>query len=361
MYPGGTELNALRTAPHLLAAGVELSVFCLSESGPLLERYAALGVRINTIPLRSLYGRSALTAGREMRRLIKDCGIGIVHAHDFYSNIFAGPWARSAGARFIASRRWWEGPASRVQRWANRVSYLLAHRIVANSPRIATLLTDQEFVPEARVVVIPNFLDDSAFDQPPAGWVDRIADSLSLPKERVVIGAVANLSAIKDHATLLTAVASLVPLHTSLHVVLVGNDGGTRANLERLTTDLGLADRVRFAGHLPSLPSPHHLFDISVLTSLSEGFPNSLLEAMGAGKPVVATSVGAVSDAVVEGVTGFLAPPRSPHQIAKQLDRLLRYPELRVQFGLAGRSRAHRHFRATEAIARLVETYQALP
>ncbi|MFN2316286.1 MAG: glycosyltransferase [Gemmatimonadales bacterium] len=360
MNPGGTELNALRTAPHLLAAGVDLSVFCLSNNGPLLERYAALGVRVDPLPLRSLYGRSALTAGRAMRQIIKGRGIGIVHAHDFYSNIFAGPWVRSARARFIASRRWWEGPASRAQRWANRASYLLADRIVANAPRIAALLTDQERVPKGRVVVIPNFVDDAAFDPPPTGWVNRIAQDLALPEERVVIGVVANLSAIKDHATLLKAAAALAPAHPSLHVVLVGNDGGSRAGLEHLTRDLGLTARVHFAGHLPNLPSPHHLFDMSVLTSISEGMPNSLIEAMAAGRPVVATAVGAVPDAVVEGETGFLVPPRNPEILGERLAQLIDHTDLRSRFGAAGRMRAEAEHRAPAAVGALLELYRSL-
>lgn len=360
MNLGGTELNALRTAPHLLTAGVDLSVFCLSESGPLLERYAALGVRVDTLPLRSLCGRSALTAGRGMRRIIRNRRIGVVHAHDFYSNIFAGPWARSAGARFIASRRWWEGPASRAQRWANRASYILAHRVLANAPRIAALLTSQERVPEDRVVVIPNFVDDAAFDEPPAGWVDQLAQELSLPEERVVIGVVANLSTIKDHATLLMAVAPLAPAHPNLYIVLVGNDGGSRASLERLAEGLGLAARVRFAGHLPNLPSPHHLFDISVLTSTSEGMPNSIIEAMAAARPVVATAVGAVPDAVVEGETGFLVPPSRPEILGERLAQLIHDGALRRRLGEAGRERADEKHRAHAAIGPLLEIYRSL-
>ncbi len=360
MNPGGTELNALRTAPHLLSAGVDLSVFCLSDGGPLLERYAALGVRVDTLPLRSLYGRSTATAGREMRRIIKAREIGIVHAHDFYSNIFAGPWVRSARGKFVASRRWWEGPASRAQRWANRASYILAHRVLANAPRIATLLKEQERVSGDRVVVIPNFVEDAAFDPPPAGWVDWLAQDLSLPDERVVVGVVANLSTIKDHATLLTAVASLAPAHPSLYVVLVGNDGGSRASLERLAADLGLAARVRFAGQRPNLPSPHHLFDISVLTSISEGMPNSIIEAMAAARPVVATAVGAVPDAVVEGETGFLVPPRRPEILGERVAQLIQDASLRRRLGEAGRARADVKHRAHAAIGPLLEVYRSL-
>ena len=105
MNVGGTELNAVRTARCLVARGVALRVFSLAAEGPLLGEYAALGVPVTALPLRRLYGAGAVRAGRELMQVVRRERIGIVHAHDFYSNIFAGPWARAAGARFIASRR----------------------------------------------------------------------------------------------------------------------------------------------------------------------------------------------------------------------------------------------------------------
>src|SRR5205085_447616 len=90
MSIGGTELNALRTARHLLQAGVDLRVFTLSaDSGPLAERYADLRVPLHRLELTKLYGSNAVARGREMIDLIRRHSVQIVHAHDFYSNIFA--------------------------------------------------------------------------------------------------------------------------------------------------------------------------------------------------------------------------------------------------------------------------------
>lgn len=360
MNIGGTEMNAVRTARRLLEGGIDLSVFSLSDHGPLLQRYADLGVRVDIIPLTRLYGRGTLAAGRRLATIIQRDAVQVVHAHDFYSNIFAAPWVRMTGAKFVASRRWWEGPDHRAQRWANRVSYAFAHRVLANSPRVAELLVQGERLRRSRVVVIPNFLDEEAFTPPSREWVDAFAQELGLPVERLVVGVVASLSPVKDHATLLLAVAKLVGEWRQLHVVLVGADAGSRRALEQLAAELGIADRLRFGGLRPSQPSPHHLFDISALPSLSEGMPNSILEAMAAGRPVVATSVGAVPDAVVHGKTGLLVPPRNPEALADALATLLSSPERRARVGAAGRQRALSEYSAESAIGRLLTLYREL-
>lgn len=360
MNVGGTELNAFRTARRLNAAGVDLRVVSLSTEGPLLAQYAELGIPVDLLPLGKLYGRGALAAGRRLAGIIRERSVQVVHAHDFYSNIFAAPWTRVAGARFIASRRWWEGPSRRAQRWANRASYALAHRVLANSESVAELLVRGERVRRSRVAVVPNFLDEEAFDPPPAGWVEGLARELDLPDDRTVAGVVASLSPIKDHGTLLRAMASLAKDWPRLHLVLVGGDGGSRRELEQLTGNLGIADRVRFAGFRPNQPSAHHLFDISVLTSVSEGMPNSVLEAMAAGRPVVATRVGAIPDAVIDGETGLLVPPREPGSVAAALGTLLRDPARGINLGARGRERARARYAATGVIARLNELYHEL-
>jgi glycosyltransferase involved in cell wall biosynthesis len=360
MNIGGTELNAVRSAALLPEAGVDLSVFSLSGEGPLLEQYAHLGIPVDILPITNLYGPEAWRAGRQLAALVRRRRIQVVHAHDFYSNIFAAPWTRLGGARFMASRRWWEGPDRRLQRWANRASYLLASRVLANSPAVAEMLVREERVSRRRIVVVPNFLDDAAFTAPIESWTAGALASLGIPVDALVVGVVANLSPIKNHAMLLRAAAQLAPRWPSLHLVLVGGDGGSRDDLQQLAVAKGLADRVHFAGQQPSLPSWHHTFDVSVLTSVSEGMPNSVLEAMAAAKPVVATAVGGVPDAIREGDTGYLVQPGDVNSLADRLNALLSDAALRRRLGQAGQARARREYSAVAAIDRLTAAYRAV-
>jgi glycosyltransferase involved in cell wall biosynthesis len=357
---GGTELNAVRTAEMLTARGVELRVFTLSESGPLLDRYHALGVPVTALPISSLYGASAIRQGRRLRTLLREERIDVLHAHDLYTNIFAAPWARLAGVGLITSRRWLVGPSRRLMWLANRQAYALAGGVLANSPAIGAHLVERERVPAHKVTVINNFIEPTAFEPPPPGSTAAFAAELDLPADRLVVGVLASLRPVKDHATLLRAAALVADAHPLMHVVIVGADYGAGAALESLASVPALAGRVRFAGLRPSRPTPHHFFDISALTSRSEGFPNSLLEAMAAGRPVVATRVGGIPDVVLDGVTGFLTEPGDVRAIADRLDRLLGDPALRARMGAAGRARAATHYSVDAAIDGLLALYRAV-
>jgi len=321
MNAGGTELNAVRVAERLDRTRFDVQVVCMRPDGPLAARYAAAGIAVEAFPIRSLYSASSVRQGMRLARFIRSRRIAILHAHDIYSNAFAVPWARVGGAKTIASRRWWEGFQSPAWRLTSRVSYGIAHAVLANSDRIARRLIDLEGIAPGRVSVVPNFLDDDAFERPAPEAIAALGRELRLKGSAPIIGIVANLLPVKDHATLLRAAAILRPRWPRLRVVLVG-DGPCRPALEQLAHQLGIADAVVFAGRRPSLPNLHHLFDISVLCSTSEGLPNSILEAMAASRPVVATRVGAVADAVREGETGMLVPPGNESHLAAAIDAL---------------------------------------
>jgi glycosyltransferase involved in cell wall biosynthesis len=174
-----------------------------------------------------------------------------------------------------------------------------------------------------------------------------------------VVGCVARLVPVKDHATLVEAFAIVRAEHPELHLVLVG-DGECRRELEAQVERLGLTGAVTFTGELRGGGNHHRAFDISALTSLSEGFPNSLVEAMAAGVPVVATAVGGSVDAVAEGETGFLVPPRNAGALALALRRLAEDPALRATFGSAARERARTMYGAAPALRALQSMYDTL-
>jgi glycosyltransferase involved in cell wall biosynthesis len=361
MQLGGTELNAVRTAERLDRSRFSVSVVCLRDSGPLMQRYAQAGIPVHAFPLSSLWGPSGLRQGLRLWGLLRSQRTEIVHSHDAYTSVFGTLWARMAGVRgVIASRRSWHSPhlQGRIMR-ANRFAYRLADRVVGNSPSVARLVETEGGVPSSRVVTIPNFLDPQAYDAIPSDERARMLGELDVPEGAFIVGIVARLTPVKDHSTLLRAVASLKARISTLHVILVG-DGPERPRLTEETKALGIEQMVHFAGERPPAPNLHGLFDVSVLCSTSEAFPNSILEAMAAARPVVATNVGGNPDAVREGETGLLVPSADADALASAIFRLYSEPALRTSFGAVGRANAETGYGAPAVIEQVERLYEQL-
>jgi len=159
----------------------------------------------------------------------------------------------------------------------------------------------------------------------------------------------ARLSPQKGIDTLVTA-AGLVP---EAKFLVVG-DGPERTALEAQAESLGISSRVSFLGHRRDVPALLASADVFALPSLFEGLPLSVLEAMAAAKPVVASRIGGTDEAVVDGVTGILVPPSDPAALAQAIRTVLADPQLAARMGGAGRARVHEAFTA-QAMARGVE------
>ena len=356
MQVGGTELNALRTAERLDRRRFSISVVCIRDSGPLMARYKDAGIPVHTFPMTSLLGPGAVQQALRLIRLFRAEHTDIVHSHDAYTSVYGTLCARIAGVRgVIASRRSWHSPhlQGRILR-ANRVAYRFAHRVVGNSPSVSRLVESEGGVSAARIVTIPNFLDEEAFDPIPVPERRRMLDELGVPEGAFVVGIVARLSPVKDHGTLLRAIASLRERIPALRCVLIG-DGPERGAIEALASALGISDIVHLAGERTQPPNLHGLFDVSVLCSTTEAFPNSVLEAMAAARPVVATDVGGTPDAVHEGTTGLLVRPSDPSRLADAILRLYQEPALRAKLGNAAATAARAGYSA-DAVIRQVET-----
>lgn len=352
---GGTELNAVRTAERLNPARVELSVAAFRPEGPLLVRYQRLGIAVHQVSIPNLYGPAAWVEARRFARLMQSRRIEVLHTHDVYCNIFGVPAGRLAGVRGVmASRRWWKRVPRPGLLVPNRLAYALAHRVLVNSRAVGEMLHREERLPERKITVVPNFIEAEAFEVPAPGATSAWRAERGIPERAVLLGSVGRLAAVKDNATFLRAAARV----EDVHVVLVG-DGPERLMLEALSRDLGLSSRVHFAGEQPNRPNPHHFFDVSVLCSLSEGFPNSMLEAMAASRAVVATPVGGVTDALVDGENGLLFPPGDVDALAAAFSRIAD-PSLRARLGSAACGVARRDYGEEPVLHRLTSLYGEL-
>src|SRR5258705_307375 len=204
---GGTELNAIRTAEAFDPARVALSVVAFHPDGPLRARYDALGVPVDVVRLRNLYGIGAIAQAWRWARRLRSRGVDVVHTHDAYCNIWGVLMGRLAGARVLASRRWWKRTPRSGLLAANRMAYQFAHRVLANTPSVADMLRRDEGLSPEKVVTITNFLEPAAFERRTAAALADARRAFGLPVDVPLVGIVARLAAVKDHATLLRAIA----------------------------------------------------------------------------------------------------------------------------------------------------------
>jgi glycosyltransferase involved in cell wall biosynthesis len=172
---------------------------------------------------------------------------------------------------------------------------------------------------------------------------------------------VANLIPYKGHADLIDALALAAPrLGLNWRLVIVGRDAGIGAELKRRAGAAGIDDSLLWLGEQPSADALFAAADIAVLASHEEGFSNALIEAMGRRLPAIATTVGGNADAIADGVSGLLVPPRAPAELAAAILRLASDAELRTRLGDAARRRVEREFSLEAAALRHANLYAGL-
>jgi glycosyltransferase involved in cell wall biosynthesis len=263
--------------------------------------------------------------------------------------------AALAGVRGrIASKRETTGTRSLSQRTAERGAFKLARAIVANAGAVKEHLVGLG-VPDKKIVIIYNGLDLTRFYLN-GDSLQRL--DLEMLRGRPVVTMVANFEyRVKDHPMLLRA-AQRVKTEVPEAMFVIAGEGELRAETEKLAGELGLDESCLFIGRCASVPDLLAASDVCVLSSQAEGFSNSILEYMAAGRAVVATNVGGASEAIVEGETGHLVDAGDDRAMAERLIALLRDPEKRRAMGINGRRRIEQHFSTANRLKRTTELYQ---
>jgi glycosyltransferase involved in cell wall biosynthesis len=337
---GGTERQLVTTLQFLDPAKYEVSVGCLKKRGPFLPDVEALGIPVFEFPINSLHNAGTLRSFRRLAAHLKAERVDIVHAFDYYTNLFAVPAARWAGVPvIIASRRNLAHGRTALERLALRAACSLAHRVLANSAAAARTCVGFTAADFRKVDVIPNAIDPAAYE--PEQSILELRRARGWPGDELCVGVVAALRPEKGHRTFLRAAAIVAARHSETRFILIG-DGPQRPALEALARELGVAGRVIFAGDRSDVPECLAALDLAVQPSDFESLPNAVLEAMAAARPVVATRVGGTPELIEEGRTGYLVPAGDAETMAVRILDLLREPARRRAFGNAGRARVER-------------------
>ena len=327
---GGASIHVRDMARAMIERGHEATVLVGGE-GAVTQQLATAGVPFRSLThlMRAIHPVHDTRALAEIVRALRDLRPDLVSTH----TAKAGWVGRAAAARLgipaIYTPHGW-AIDDRISRLSGRV-FTVAERIAARWCRAIVCVSAYErelalragVAPPGKLFVVHNGVRDVAHE-----W--RAAPEREPPR----ICSVARFEAPKDHATLLHALAELREFAWTLELV---GDGPLMPRARKLAKALGIADRVAFAGYVPDPATALANAQIFVLSSRSEGFPRSVLEAMRASLPVVASNVGGVAEAVEDGAGGLLVAPKDRRALAGALRALLLDAPLRQRMGAFAR------------------------
>jgi glycosyltransferase involved in cell wall biosynthesis len=329
----------------------DVHVCVLTRDGPLHEEFDRAGVPVTVIGKRWRLDPYAYWAlKRHVRRLQPD----LVQTWLFAANAYGRAAALACGVKhLVASERC-------VDPWKNEWQYAIdrylarrTSRIVANSESVRDFYL-RHGLPADRFAVIPNAVGPAS----PSRWTrEEFLDHLGLPPGTRVVGLVGRLWSQKRVKDAIWVADLLKVVRDDLHLLIIG-DGPERERLVRYRDQVLIRDKVHFLGHRNDVAHllPH--FDVLLSTSGYEGQSNAILEAMAAGRPVVATNIPGTRDLVVDGQTGYFAPLGDRATMAKHINRLLDDPDLARRLGDAARQRVLEEFSVEKMIARYVAVYE---
>jgi len=353
---GGLERLVVDLVREGRRRGERVSVVCIERPGRLAELVQAAGAELHSLDKPPGRRPAVIEQAAELlRRLQPD----VIHTHQIGALWYLGqaasrlklPVLHTEHSDHVAHARGWLEKLKVRLLWRNTAP--LARRFCCVSDDIARSVRRFGTVPRSKVEVVPNGIDLNSFDAPVAAA--EVRAELGIPPGALVIGTLGRLVEVKQQDLLIAAFALLIQLgrHANTRLLIVG-DGPERQRLEALADRLKVGERTVFAGYRPQPERMLRAMDLFVLTSRHEGLPLALLEAWAAGLAVVSSSVGAIPQVILHGISGMLFKSGDTQALAEILERLLDAPWLIGQLGRRGRARVELRY----SLERMADSYR---
>lgn len=342
----GVENMLVALALHLSRQGCRCVVGVFRDSRfphtEVAERAVRKGLAVEII---ACNGRCDWSAVVQIRSLLAKHDVDVLHPHGYKADLYAlAAASRNRVALLSTSHNWPSNLLSmRVYAGLDRLALRRFDKVIVVSDAVADVLRRWGVAAE-KVALIPNGIDLDRF----RSAVPKLRNEIGV--NRPLVGFVGRLVPEKGGALLMRAAKQVLAVYPNATFVLVG-EGPAHQEWKALAGELGIGKQVVFAGVRDNMSEVYASFDMVVLPSLIEALPMCLLEAMAAGKPVIATRVGAVPRLVVDAQTGLLLEPADHNALATAIIRLLGNPDLACQLGQNGRAHVVQNFSA-EAMAK---------
>jgi glycosyltransferase involved in cell wall biosynthesis len=351
LSPGGTERLVIELSRRL-APRLRVRVCCLDDEGEWSSELTKAGVAVEALQRKPGFRPSL---GRRIAAIAKMHDLHVLHCHQ-YSPFVYGAIATLVSPRlrlvFTEHGRVSDAPPSRKRQLVNPWLVRRQHVLCAVSGELRQHMLREGF-PADDFRVVCNGIDAGAM--PDGQARERARVLLGAAPGLRLLGAVGRLDPVKNLTLMIDAFARAARLRDDVKLMLIG-DGPERARLEQHAAESGVRDRIQFLGVRHDARALMPAFDVLLNTSTTEGQSVTILEAMAAAVPVIATSVGGTPEVVVDGETGLLVPSRSLDPLVAAIVELLADPERARDLGLAGRRRLEERF----TLDRMVADYERL-
>jgi glycosyltransferase involved in cell wall biosynthesis len=360
--PAGTERHLAYLLKNLDRNAFECRVVVFNYlPNALVDEARASGIDVQPIQVDQYYTPRAFRQATVLRKYIRLHQPDIVQSFHFKSDVYGAVVARLSGVRhFVASKRDAADYKKPLHFLLNRLVRPITQHYIAVSKVVADVVTRKERVPEERISIIYNGVDLDRFTVPDQSARSAARAALGLTSEHFVIGMSAAFRPEKDHALLFQAFREFHRRHPTARLVLIGT-GQMLDHYRQEASQPDLAGLVTFTGSVNDVRPYLHALDIACLVpSMNEGFSNSIIEKMALGLPLVVTRIGGNAEAVDDGNTGFVIPPRDLPSLLNAVSKLHDDAGLRVRMGAAARRRTEDQFSLPQMIRRHESLYRSL-
>jgi len=359
----GAEAMLITLAEALREAGIDVRIGLVETPTPGFHEMAEI-VRARNLPLYTIpcHGKWDRRAIRKIKEIIEIEGIHVLHGHGYKSDFYGLLGGRKTPVKYVATChdsglakpvRWSQGTATDVYGALHKLVFRRFDKVIAVSQPIADALVRSGLQVE-RVSAIDNGIPLRRFT------VTRSAEDLVAFKgNAALVGLIGRLAEGKGHRTLLDAAKLMSAKQNLVKFAFIG-DGPLEDELRRATSELGLQERVLFAGKRNDMPAVYAALDVFALPSDNEGMPISILEAMASKTPVIATRVGAIPSVVEDGQTGILIDPGDIDALVSAISRVLSSTESRSQMVERAYKFVWEQYSAESMASKYIELYKEI-
>lgn len=318
----------------------------------IVRRAEQYGLATRVFECKGRFDTNVIT---QIRNCLHKEGIHVLHTHGYKANFYGCRAARGTGLALVATAHNWPGKSLKLRLYAafDRRLLLKFDHVCAVSKSVKDIL-ESSGLPSSKVTLIENGID-----------IAQLSNGQPVLREELglthgpVIGFVGRIAKEKGLASLLACLSDILSRFRDAKVVLVG-EGPDQEDLLRFARELHVEQHVVFLGKRIDMANVYASFDVFVLPSLGEGMPLAVLEAMAAGRPVVATRVGAIPTIVKDGQTGLLVEPGDNRELLSAICRLLDNPQMSNEFGRRGHELVTAQFSSERMAKSYLKTYQGV-